>query len=76
MKNLAPYNEDCFEFHKAVLKSKNNTKKDPTYKARVEGLHEEVQPQFVLYDSHFGSDSLPLITNNAFEAQSIEDLKK
>ncbi len=76
MRNLAPYNEDCFEFHKNVLKSKNNTKKDPTYKERVESLHEEVKPQFVLYDSHFGSDSLPLLTNKAFDVQSIDDLRK
>lgn len=76
MKRLKAYDQDCFDFHKKVLASKNNTRKDPTYKGRVESLDADVTQQFDLYDSLFAINDLPLLTNKTFTVQSTEDLKK
>ena len=76
MRKLKAYEQNCFDFHKKVLASKNNTKKDPKYKGRVENLDGDVTQQFNLYDSLFAINNLPLITNRPFDVQSTEDLKK
>jgi hypothetical protein len=76
MRKLKAYDQNCFDFHKEVLASKNNTKKDPTYKGRVESLNEDITHQFDLYDSLFAINDLPLLTNKAFTVQCVEDLKK
>ena len=61
MKNLQHYTDDAFEFHKEVLESKNKTKKDPTYKERIENMNDVIEGQFSVYDESFTQNVLERI---------------
>lgn len=76
MKNLVPYSENTFEFHKEVLKSKNKTKKDPTYKNRVESLNDMVQNQFLVFDNSFIGNNLEDIICHGHTEDEKKDLLK
>ena len=76
MKNLAPYSKSTFEFHKKVLKSKNKTKKDSTYKNRVEALNDAVQNQFLVYDNSFAENNLEDIICHGHTEDEKKDLLK
>ena len=58
MKNLSHYTDDALEFHKEVLESKNKTRKDPTYKERIENLEDAIEGQFLIYDENFVQNTL------------------
>jgi 5-methylcytosine-specific restriction endonuclease McrA len=76
MRKLKVYDQSSFDFHKEVIASKKNTKDDPSYKTRVTLLNENINSQFIRYDSLFESNDLQSITNLMLSIQNIDDLKK
>jgi len=76
MKNLIHYTNDAFDFHEEVLKSKNSTKEDPTYKKRIEDLKPPVKSQFDVYDENFAKRRLEDIENFSFKESEKDDLLK
>jgi hypothetical protein len=76
MKNLNHYYDDAFDFHKEVLESKNVTKKDPTYKIRVENLGVKIKKQFDIYDDNFTCNTLEGISSHEYTNSEKEDLLK
>ena len=76
MKNLPHYTDDAFEFHKEVLESKNETKKDPTYKERIENMNDAIAGQFLVYDENFVQNFLENIDNYGHTEDEKNDLLK
>ena len=74
MKNIQHYTEEAFEFHKEVLESKNKTKKDPTYKERIEKLDDIIKNQFSIYDKNFSLNTLECIDNYKHTDDEKNDL--
>lgn len=64
MKNIAPYNENTFDFHKKVISKKRNPNADPNYKTMVSSHNDTIQESFNNYDEKF-------IENKLEEIQSI-----
>ncbi len=76
MKILKPYQEDCFDFHKDIVKSKKNSKNDPTYKTRISHLNDEVKLQYQRFEEEFKNKRLNNINSNGYEDQKLSDLQK
>lgn len=74
MKNIQSFRGNCFEFHKAIIKSKHNIASDPDYKKRLENLNELIQERFELYNERFNSDSLWEMDPIELDKQSKSDL--
>jgi hypothetical protein len=76
MKKLIHYAGDTFEFHKEILKNKNTTKDDPTYKSRIENLKIPIKSQFGVYDENFDQNTLEYIENYEHTEDEKDDLLK
>ena len=76
MRNLQHYSNDTFEFHKKVLESKNKTKKDPTYKERIENMDDDIDSQFLVYDDNFAQNTLESIDKYKCTNSEKNDLLK
>lgn len=51
MKNIKYYCESSMDFHEEAVKSKKNTKKDPSYKKRLAGFSSKIKEKFEDYDA-------------------------
>lgn len=76
MKNLQHYLDDTFEFHKEVLESKNKTKKDPTYKDRIDNMNGVIEGKFSIYDDNFTNNTLEDIDSHGYSDSEKKDLLK
>lgn len=76
MKNLKPYPECSNTFLDNVLKAKKNSKKDPTYKNRVEILKPDVKNKFTTYDDEHKANNLASLTAHGYTGQDKADLLK
>lgn len=76
MRNLRHYTDDAFEFHKEVLKSKNTTKKDPSYKERIENMDDAIEGQFSAYNDNFARNTLENIDSYGHTDDEKNDLLK
>ena len=76
MKNISHYKGDTFEFHKEVVSSKNNTKKDPAYRNRIVDLNGVIKDQFIEYDNNFKNNSLENIDKYKHTKEEKTDLLK
>lgn len=76
MRNLRHYTDDAFEFHKEVLKSKNTTKKDPSYKERLENMDDAIEGQFSAYNDNFARNTLENIDSYGHTDDEKNDLLK
>jgi hypothetical protein len=76
MRNLPHYTEDTFEFYKEVLRSKNKTRKDPTYKDRIESMNDVIEGQFLVYDENFTNNTLETIDSYGHTGEEKDDLLK
>lgn len=74
MKNVNHYNGDAFEFYEKVVKSKNVTKDNPDYKARLAELNNEIQALFKQYDAHFVLNNLQAMNSNGYVDPRRNDL--
>ena len=76
MKNLKPYNECSSTFLDNVIKTKKKSKKDPTYKDRVEILKPNVKSKFTTYDVEHTANNLASLTAYGYAGQDKIDLLK
>lgn len=76
MKNLKPYKECSSTFLDDVLKAKNNSKKDPDYKDRVEILKSNVKNKYSSFDSKHEANNLASLTAHGYSGQDKADLLK
>lgn len=76
MKNISYYKDDTFEFHKKVISSKNNTKKDPLYKSSISSLNTSIKSKFISYETNFNLNTLELLTPHGFIGPNKERLLK
>jgi len=58
MKNVKPYTEDTFLFHKEVISKKKNTKKNKYFKERVSRHNDDIEICFRKYDNQFDNNTL------------------
>ena len=62
MKNLKPYKDCSSTFLDDVIKAKNNSKKDPDYKDRVEILKPNIKIKYSTFDTEHTANSLTSLT--------------
>lgn len=74
MRNINHTQKDCLDFHKAVVKSKNVTKLDPTLKTRLLGLDGDIKLLYSNYKNKFDSNTLEKIVSNSFPESNKNDL--
>lgn len=70
MRNLIPYNDDCFLFHKAAVNQKNAG----ALKKRLIGLDNLVEAEYKVFEKEFQNNSIGNIEANAILQKSMEDL--
>jgi len=58
MKNVKPYQDDTFEFHKDIINSKRNRQNDSTFKDRLNHYNVDIEKLFEEYNSKFSSNTL------------------
>lgn len=89
MKNIPPYQNDPFDFHKNVISSKNNTQSDPGLKTRLTSYNPQIEQLYDSYKAKFDQNKLEeLIEQNhtdekknsllklySFKAQYFQKLK-
>lgn len=76
MKNLKPYKECSSTFLDHVLKAKNNSKKDPDYKKRVEILKPNVKNKYSAFEIENTANNLASLTAHGYVGQDKIDLLK
>lgn len=76
MKNLKRYKECSSTFLDDVLKAKNNHKKDPDYKDRVEILKPYVKIKYSTFDAEHTANNLASLTAHGYAGQEKIDLLK
>lgn len=74
MRNINHSQKDSLDFHKAVVKSKNVTKLDPTLKTRLLGLDSNIKSLYDNYKNKFDSNSLEKIVSHSFPESNKNDL--
>ena len=74
MKNLEPYNDDCFEFHAHVVNKKNIRKDDPDYKGRLSALDPVIENLFKKYSDLISTENLESIKPYKLDIQERKDL--
>jgi len=70
MKNVKPYQDNTFEFHKDIIASKNISKKDPKFKERLNSYNGDIKILFQDYNTKFLSNNLAKL--NEFGYSNIE----
>ncbi|OHT44906.1 HNH endonuclease [Flavobacterium tructae] len=76
MKNLKPHKECSNTFLDDVLKAKNNSKKDPDYKKRVEILKPDVKNKYSTFETENIANNLASLTAHGYAGQNKIDLLK
>lgn len=76
MRNLRAYIEDSFDFFEKVLKAKRNSKKDKTYKERIEAHQPTLKQLYKKYDEAFINDTLVSLKQHGFGIDDVSDLLK
>ncbi|MEO8240581.1 MAG: HNH endonuclease [Flavobacterium sp.] len=76
MKNLKPYKECTSTFLDDVLKAKNNHKKDPDYKDRVEILKPNIKIRYSTFDAQHTANNLVSLIAHGYLGQDKIDLLK
>jgi len=74
MRNVKFYTDSCFEYHKAIIASKNKTKDDPDYKNRVSLLNNDIENQYISFDDYFTKNELAMLSNLSYSGQNKTDL--
>lgn len=74
MKNLEPYSENSFDFHKSVVDAKYNRKDDPSFKERLKDLDPILEPLFQTYLDKVNQNSLNTLISAEIEGKSKDDL--
>lgn len=74
MRNLNHSEKDCLDFHKAVVRSKNITKLDPTLKNRLLSLENDIELLYNNYKRNFDSNCLENSVSNSFPESNKKDL--
>lgn len=68
MKNLAPYNDDCFEVHKMAVKKK----RDITLKNRLKAIEGLIETEYKTFDDKFSRNQLYILIPSK-QLQSAKD---
>jgi len=76
MKNIVPYDENTFDFHKKVISKKRNTDADPFYKTMVLSHNTAIQEAFTSYDKKFVENQLEEIQRIGYTGVDKERLLK
>jgi len=76
MKNIVPYNENTFDFHKKVISKKRNPNTDPNYKTMVLSYNDAIQAAFTSYDEKFIDNQLEEIQRIGYTGVDKERLLK
>lgn len=74
MKNVIPYYEDAFEFHKNVTSRKKVTIEDPEYKTRVLALDTDIEQLYVSFEDRFQANRLELLNAHGYTDPNKKDL--
>lgn len=76
MRNLKPYDGDCFNFYKSVLEKKRNPRDDPDYKRRMGSIEGDINDLYELYNEAFDDNSLEGIEPAQLNDDVISDLAR
>ena len=74
MRNLDPYDGNCFEFYKSVVEKKRNPRDDPDYKTRMHSIEADIQNLYRIYNEAFDDTSLENIQPAQLNDDVISDL--
>lgn len=76
MKNLNPFNNDTNIYFDNVIKSKNKSKNDETYKDRLELLKPNIKVKFKSFDDKHTDNKLASLVAHGYVDQEKDDLLK
>lgn len=76
MKNIDSYSSDSFEFYKRVVKRKQNSPQDPTYKDRIDVLESNIETLFSTHTTEFEANNLNALNPHGYVNQEKDDLTK
>jgi len=76
MKNLNPYEENAFAFHKKVIESKRNSKEDPEYISKVSSYNDDIETQYISFEEKFKVNQLEDLSCFGYSDSDKETLLK
>lgn len=76
MRNVIPYSENTFEFHKKVIKSKKNSQNDPSYKEIITSYNDDIERVFTQFEDKFSEDKLEELVALGYSGEDRETLHK
>lgn len=76
MRNLVPYKDNTFDFHKNVIRRKRNALTDPTFKTRVTSYNNVIENKFKEFENKFINDRLEDLVPVGYADQEKDTLHK
>lgn len=76
MRNLDITRRNLFDFHKLIVDSKNSTRIDPNYKARLVALENEIESLYDVYKINFEENILETTIPRIYVDDNKDDLLK
>jgi hypothetical protein len=76
MKNISPYSNDPFDFHKNVVSTKRNTNDDPELKTRLSSYDTDIESVFNTYTNEFIKNKLEDLDAEGYIGEKKKDLLK
>jgi hypothetical protein len=76
MKNIPPYSDDPFDFHKDVISSKKRTKSDPELKTRLTSYNPQIESLFDTYKNKLDQNKLEELIEQGYTDEKKNSLLK
>jgi len=76
MKNIPPYSDDPFEFHKDVISSKKKTQNDPELKTRLTSYNPQIESLFDTYKEKLEQNKLEELIEQGYTNEKKVSLLK
>lgn len=76
MRNLLPYKDNAFNFHKDVIRKKRNAPTDPTFKTRVTSYDNVIENKFEEFENKFINNRLEDLVPVGYAGQEKDTLHK
>jgi len=76
MKNIPPYSDDPFEFHKDVISSKKKTQNDPELKTRLTSYNPQIESLFDTYKEKLEQNKLEELIEQGYTNEKKASLLK
>jgi len=76
MKNIPPYSDDPFEFHKDVISSKKKTQNDPELKTRLISYNPQIESLFDTYKEKLEQNKLEELIEQGYTNEKKASLLK